>query len=427
MIGVFVAALMIGTLLTSFLAERFGRLIMLRWSLGLTSLSEFFILGSGDQYYFTIFLFFLTIPLPGTFLCSLSYICEVSSGYYRKISVTFLLTFLILGYLPSYYLVFEIGSWRPVVLTSLISGVLCLTFSCLLVESPRYLAIIFGRYSKARSAFEYIAKVNKASMFEEHLQGEILNEYSETIRKRQILDMSGLDNSELPEMNELSDQRDNMAVPFEYLGGAANAVDREKDLDRGQKYGYSDIFKEDLRRITLTLTLCWIVISFSSYSFTHSGIIDNKEYRNCIFLVLISFFGALLACSLSYYLKTKRLFSIYLMSSGIFIIVQGALLMNQHSIPAIYSIGLFLLSGLNVSAFEYTLEVTATPYRCISLGFFQFWAIVGVIIGYFSMSYLIQFFIVFGVLACLLPILLRNLPETGHLPLNDFSSWNMIS
>lgn len=421
------AALVIGTLLTSFLAERMGRLVMLRWSLGLTSLSEFFILGSGDQYYFTIFLFLFTVPLPGTFLCSLSYICEVSSGYIRKISVTFLLIFVILGYLPSYYLVFEIGSWRPVVLISLICGVLCLVFTFLLVESPRYLAIILGRYSKARAAFEYIAKINKTSMFEEHLQGEILNEYSETIRKRQILDMSGLDNSELPEMNELSDQRDNMAVPFEYLGGAANAVDREKDLDRGQKYGYSDIFKEDLRRITLTLSLSWLIISFSSYSFTHSGIIDSKEYLNCLYLVLISLFGACLACFLSYYIKTKRLLTVYLVSSGIFCIVQGALLMHQNSIPAIYSIGLFVLSGMNVSAFEYTLEVTATPYRCISLGFFQFWAIVGVIIGYFSVLYFVQFFIAFGVLACLVPILLRNLPETGHLPLNDFSSWNMIS
>jgi MFS family permease len=423
MIGVFVAALMIGTLLTSYLAERMGRLNILRWCIGLSSVSEFFILGSGDQYYFIIFLFLLSVPLPGTFLCSLSYMCEITSGYIRKIAITFLFVCAILGYLPSYYLIYTIKSWRPIVLASLSSGVLCLIFTFFLVESPRYLGINGGRYSKARLAFEYIAKINKVTMFEEHLQGEILNEYSETIRKRQQLDLSGLDNSELPDFSE---QRDNQAAPYEYLGGAINAVDREKDLDRGQNYNFLDLFREDFRRVSLTLTLTWTIISATTYSFTHSGTIHPKDYTNCGLLVLVSIFGAFFSCILSYWIRTKRLLIIFLLFSGVFTIIQGSLILSNHDLQAVYTIGLFFISGVNLITFEYTLELNPTPIRCICLGFVQFWAIIGMIVGYFIITQNSLFILVFGVLTTLLTVLMIKMPETGNLPLNDFTSWNRL-
>ena len=138
-------------------------------------------------------------------------------------------------------------------------------FSWLLVESPRYLSVNIAKYSKSRVALEYISNINRKPMFEEHLEGEILNEYSETIRKRQnmyaqdnselrdesgIRDESGLrDASEIRDISEIRDDSNRDAsVPFEYLGGAANAVDRENDLDRGHKLGYRDLFKEESRK-----------------------------------------------------------------------------------------------------------------------------------------------------------------------------------
>jgi len=92
----------------------------------------------------------------------------------------------------------------------------------------------------------------------------------------------------------------------------------------------------------------------------------------------------------------------------------------------VYTIGLFAISGLNVVAFEYTLELNPTPIRCICLGYTQFWAVVGVIIGYFIVTYSSLFMIVFGILTGLLVILMFKMPETGKLLLNDFSSWNRL-
>ena len=423
MIGVFITCMIISTLATSFISERYGRIFTLRWCLGFTSLFEFFLLGSADSYYFTVFLGLLVLPLQGTYIAPLVYVCEVTTGFSRTFALSFLLICFACGYLPAYFLVFYMKSWRPIVLTSLVLGTLSLLSSFLLVESPRYLGVIRARYSKARQGLEYIAKVNKTPMFEDHLQGEILNEYSETIRKRQGIDISGLDNSELPEFSE---QRDAIAAPFEYLGGAANALDRERDLDRGQKYNFFDLFKEDLRKIVLFMVIIWVVLGCAIYSVSHSAVVSNDEQANAGSLVALTAAGIILACVIDYFVASKKVIMIFLGLSGVIIVVHGALVFSKNANPALFSFVLVLLAGTLVHAVKYSLELMPTPCRSIGLGLMQFWMICGMIVGYFIVYYASAGIIAFGVVLALTPILLVRMPDTSGKALNDFAAWSMI-
>lgn len=423
MIGVFISCLIISTLGTSFMSERYGRIFTLRWCLGFTSLFEFFLLGSADSYYFTVFLGLLVLPLQGTYIAPLVYVCEVTTGFSRTFALSFLLLCFACGYLPAYFLVFYMKSWRPVVLASLISGTLSLLFSFLLVESPRYLGVIRARYSKARQGLEYISKVNKTAMFEDHLQGEILNEYSETIRKRQGIDMSGLDNSELPEFSE---QRDAIAAPFEYLGGAANAVDRERDLDRGQKYNFLDLFKEDLRKIVLFMMIIWMVLGCSAYSVSHSAVISNDEQDNVGSLVALTAAGIILTCVIDYFVPSKKLIMAFLGLTGVITVVHGALVFTQNANPALFSFVLVLIAGSIVHVFKYSIELMPTPSRSLGLGLMQFCMICGMIVGYFIVFYASAGIMAFGVVLTLTPILLVRMPDTSGKSLNDFAAWSMI-
>jgi MFS family permease len=421
-VGVFILTLLSSTLLISLASERFGRLSVLRWSLGLTSLFEFFILGSADAYYFIVFLFLMVLPLQANLINPLVYMTEVTSGRSRTVSLGLVLTGLALGSLPAYLIVFYMKSWRPIVLASLVSGTLALVFTLFLVESPRYLGVIRARFSKARAGLEYIAKTNKKTMFEDHLQGEILNEYSETIRKRQGIDLSGLDNSELP---DLSEQRDAIAAPFEYLGGAANAVDRERDLDRGQKYSFLDLFKEDLRKPVLCLSFIWAVSGCAGYSISNSGIIIDSEEKNAGLIVLISSSGIITGSILGLLTSPKRSLQIALPIAGIFAVIQGSLLVVEKNNSAFFTVTFFFISCLLPVLVKYSLELLPTPCRCIGFGFFQFTCLLGTVAGFFIGLFAPSGIIAFGVCLTVSPILLLKLPETeGNL--NDFAAWSMI-
>lgn len=431
--GFFIGSLLIGTLLIGKLAERFGRANVLRWTTALTTLGEFLILAAGDAWYFMVILVFITIMLPGMFMMPIVYLTEVTAFRSRNMSLMVLICMCTTGYLPAYFLMYYFYSWRPIVLGSMGCGFFSFLFSWLLVESPRYLAVIMARYTKARSAFEYIALTNKKPMFEVQLQGEILNEYSETIRKRQGLDMSGLgmDASALPDAYELRDNeheesnRDAIA-PFEYLGGAANAVDRESDLDRGHKYNYMDLFREDLRKIALIMTLIWIIQGAVIYSYMHSGYILEDPYMNVVIHVILSVSGFFICGITSLFVRTKKIMMWLAVLAGIFTLAEGIMLLIGKNSQEVYALGVVSISAFYYILVIYTVEIFPTPARCIGLGFLNFFGILGIIGGYAIVFYVKEGLTAAGAALILMPILLLKMPETGGAPLNDFSVWTPL-
>lgn len=325
------------------------------------------------------------------------------------------MSFYSVGYLPAYFLIYYYYSWRPIVIASLVCGFTSLMFSCTLVESPRFLGVVIARYSRARSALEYIAFANKKIMFPDHLQGEIFNEYSETIRRRQ-----NADNSEVKD----SSARD---VPFEYLGGAANAVDRERELDRGQKLGYRDLLKEDLRMNVCVLVLLWFIQGLNLYIYMQSTVILNEKYSNLSLFVIISLFGFFVGFSTTYFINTRKSLMILSIVSGIFSGCQSALIFTGNVSSGFFSIGILFICAFQFTLILYSLETIQTPARCIGFGGMYFVSLIGILIGSGILIFAAESLCVTSVLLVLYPILLTKLPEKGLEPLNDFMVWSEIS
>lgn len=98
---------------------------------------------------------------------------------------------------------------------------------------------------------ECIAKKNSNPMFDEQLQGEAINEYSETVGK-----------GHLQSPDASADRSDNMGsgrsaivAPYEYMGGANSINDREQELERGQIISYIDFFKLESLRMKFVIVL----------------------------------------------------------------------------------------------------------------------------------------------------------------------------
>ena len=102
----FIVSLVLGVLVISKLAERYGRLYILRISTAVTTVNQFLILAAGDAWYFTVFLVLFTIPLSGSLLLPFIYLGEVTSYYSRKVGLLVLLCVYILGYMPAYLLIY---------------------------------------------------------------------------------------------------------------------------------------------------------------------------------------------------------------------------------------------------------------------------------------------------------------------------------
>ena len=306
---------------------------------------------------------------------------------------------------------------------------------------------------------EFIARSNSRSVEQGHLEGEVLNEYSETIRKRQgpdggefkegysgfrdmsgIGDMSGLgDISGLGEMSgNLEERKDNNennkdiseirersvygeAVPFDYLGGAANAEDREFFLDRGQKLGFLDLCREDFRRNVGVLSGFWMVQGISLYMYTHSGSVGGESYDQMLALVGLSIVGFSLACVMCLFLKTKRALMILCMISGVFLGCQGILIFKNEESSASFAIGIIANSAVQGLLMMYSIEIMPTSARSIGIGCMQFVYLIGIICGYVSIPYAAVILCTTASVSMLYPIMLYKLPETGHLPLTDFA------
>jgi MFS family permease len=426
----FLISLLFGTLAMAKLTERFGRINILRWASALATLGEFLILAAGDAWYFLSFLIFFTLFTPAMLLIPLVYLSELTSGHSRSLSLMVLLSCASLGYLPAYFLIFYYFSWRPLVMASMACGFFCFLFSWTLVESPRYLAVIRARYHKARVAFEYIAATNKQAMFEDQLQGEILNEYSETVRKPQAGDISELRDLSVSELRDISEIRDDIGreaiAPFEYLGGAANAVDREDNLDRGLKMSFVDLVKEDFRKPVLVMSALWAVQGSVLYAFLHSGQVYDEQYANIGLNVLVTVVGVTVAGVGEICVRTKRCLAISCLLAGVGAVIQSALVFTKNLDSASYTIGVALIAASQLCLVVYSIELMPTPVRSLGMGVFQFFCTIGMILGYVFNQYSNEGFIAASACLACFPILLRSLPETGRAPLSDFTAWSPL-
>jgi len=224
-----------------------------------------------------------------------------------------------------------------------------------------------SRYTKVRKLMEHIANKNSKSMFDEQLQGESINEYSETAGKSHIGSPEGSANRS--DDNIQSNRSGAVAAPYEYMGGASNIMDREQELERGQNICYMDFLKLESLRIKFAIMVwLWLATSMAYHMYSNSKeMLDPDPTANSMIYLAAKIGGWTLGLLLSVCFRSKRnlVFSICLASATI---ALGALqdytnIDPVYSFLASYTSTNYLLICLSI----YTLEIFPTPARSLGM------------------------------------------------------------
>ena len=235
----------LGCILTGQLGDSLGRQKSLFWLLLCSCVCQFVLYCSASALFFTVVIFFAGLFLPGPATLAAILVCELTDKRARGPFLTLLCMSWVLGTAASYGVSFYFLAWRPFLVLSVSCGLLFFPLYPLLVESPRFLAVNWGWYLKARATLQLIATRNKREMFPEKLQGEHLNEYDET----------GATHLADDKKRHKSEESKSQPVG-EYIGSAQNAEEREKELMRGQHCSYVDlirlkVLRNDLGRLAV--------------------------------------------------------------------------------------------------------------------------------------------------------------------------------
>ena len=117
--------------------------------------------------------------LAGVFLSMLLTVVEVTLGKYRVRSPVILLSAVLAGYSASSFLSLFLPKWRLQWLLCAAMWACCQPLIQSLLESPRYLAAIRGKYGQARLILQHISEINRKSRFNDMLEGEKVIGYQE--------------------------------------------------------------------------------------------------------------------------------------------------------------------------------------------------------------------------------------------------------
>lgn len=373
--------LLIGFILFGKSGERNGRRMSMIVALVCSCAAEFVLFCSASAWFFDILIVLLGIGIGGCLILPWVWACEIVSPYRRYLFLSFLVISWAVGEGIACGISYSFFAWRPLVLSSLSSGLLGLAILArYMKESPRYWAVNLCRYIKARAVLQKIAEANRVIMFEEQLQGESLSQYGETSGvagnsersvERSSMDASSIDNSQY-------------AVPFEYLGANNNPDEREHELEqeRGQHCSYLHLLRlTSIRWKNLNLSVISLLLGlFIGSSSIHEVSSEYKEsYLRCAGLMLgVSIYGIM--CRYT-----------YIRWSGFMIAVIDMILVsmmdyNQIVVGIAQGMGYMLVACVVIQA----LETLPTPLRSVGLSSYAVIMTVGFVGGSLVIPYFVE-------------------------------------
>jgi len=376
---IFIGSLSAGILIWGKVAERFGRSTALIWGTILSCLCEFVLFCSASPWFFSTTLLVLAISISTSVVFPFVYLVEVVDPPYRPLFFLYNSLVLLGGLFVVPNVSYSIREWRALVIASLVVPVVCFPlFLKALEETPRFLAFNQSRYIQARDVFKKIAETNSKTMFEEQLEGEVLNEYDQASINR-------------------SDRSSIMDHTVDLSGGvvAEDPREREEDLERGQKCSYFDLVRfSSLRCRTFTNVFTWICLGLAFEEITSIELSFETYYWYSIVIGAGSALALVLFSSLSFFIGTKK--------SGMINAALCLVLVVVCSLEVSEELKLYLKVVCKVSVFPLvtskllmTVEHFPTPVRalgtslCLFLGM-KVLIVCGLIRSYVSQEVLIQ-------------------------------------
>ena len=392
--------------------ERNGRRISMIVALVCSCSAEFVLFCSASPWFFDIVILLLGIGLGGCLVLPWVWICEVVCPKRRYMFLGFLALAWAAGEGIACGISYSFFTWRPLVLSSLASGLLSMAILArYMKESPRYWAVNLCRYIKARAIFQKISESNRAIMFEDQLQGESLSQYGETSGvaggnsersiERGSMDASSMDNSQF-------------AVPFEYLGANNSPDEREHELqqERGQHCDYVHLCKlSSVRWKNFRLSVVSLLLGlFIGSSSIYEVVSEYKEsYLRCSGLL----FGLCIYSLLSRFTYIR--WSTVLIA-GIDMVLVNVMYLHQAIVGIAQGLGYMAIGCVIIQV----LETMPTPLRCIGVSWYGAVMTVGFVIGSWVIPTFIEVLPGYATAIILLHALPLILLNKTHNRLQDF-------
>ena len=137
-----------------------------------------------------LWILFVAMPLKGAadaagVIVSVLGMVEVSDGDFRSWYVAGLAAAAYCGYALTYTVSLVVPEWRVVCLLPTVLWCACIPLTSMILESPRYMAAIRGKYLLARSVLHDISQVNKKAPFNDMLEGEKVIGYQENDKEHE--------------------------------------------------------------------------------------------------------------------------------------------------------------------------------------------------------------------------------------------------
>jgi MFS family permease len=181
--GLILLGILIGALLFGLLLDYFGRKRCLFLSCFSLTVSTTVLSASVSNSFLYIALPLCGCALSGVCLSALLAMVEVTTGHYRVSSPAVLLSAVVSSYSGLGLVTTFAQQWRLLWMIAAVIWVCGYALAGNVLESPRYLAVVRGKYGQAREVLQKIAEINHNPAFVDMFEGEKVIGYIEGSQK----------------------------------------------------------------------------------------------------------------------------------------------------------------------------------------------------------------------------------------------------
>ncbi|XP_061103248.1 organic cation/carnitine transporter 2-like isoform X2 [Conger conger] len=370
--SVYFLGLMVGSIISGQLSDRFGRKIQLFTTIGVQTLFMFFQIFSTSWFMFSAFHFFIGMGAISNYMAAFVLGTEILSTRIRIIfSTVGVCIFFAIGYMLLPLMAFFIRDWRMLLIAINVSGVFHFFLWWFIPESPRWL-LSQGRVEEAEAILRGAAKENGVTAPEVIFQP--LQVEGEKLSHHNICDF----------------------VKF-----------------------------VNIRWITVMLSFVWWVVAIGYFALSlNTSSLLGDHFLNCFFSAVVEVPAYILAWPL--FRSFPRRLSVVPM-----LVFSGAVLLSTQLIPtnlSSVSIALEMMGKFGVTVafsilYPYTAELYPTVLRNTAIGICSMASQLGAIAApyflYLGTYYKSLPYIIMGTLSVLGGLLGFLLPETYGLPLPE--------
>jgi len=168
-----------GALLFGVLVDLMGRRKCLQITVFLAMVSSAVISASLDSILLFLFAPLSGCSVAGSLLSMVLAVVEVTDSLYRLRTFAVVIRAVVVSYSVLGLVGLLLLKWRVLWMVAALFWACCLPLTQYLLESPRYLAVVIGKYSQARVVLQEIAAINQKPAFNGMLEGEKVIGYQE--------------------------------------------------------------------------------------------------------------------------------------------------------------------------------------------------------------------------------------------------------